>query len=214
MLGLCYVWWCGQNSSSSMKMQCMRQGCGATRRKFLERRPQPSWSCLPTWTTPSESWRRTASGGVCRARLRSSILQRPRVRLERRRPAEDGRVPHAFPRADACLCGAASFLEPDQNPTAVEGLGTEPDNLVITWKVSQEAFRLFPPFFILNRIGRFRIISEFIFLLTIVEKKILPVFWRQLCTVIKQFYLCDQNGQVRIADCRWPSVCQSSLWWE
>ncbi|XP_028613292.1 neuronal cell adhesion molecule isoform X6 [Grammomys surdaster] len=24
--------------------------------------------------------------------------------------------------------------EPDQNPTAVEGLGTEPDNLVITWK--------------------------------------------------------------------------------
>lgn len=33
-------------------------------------------------------------------------------------------------------CMAAWLLEPDKNPTAVEGLGSEPDNLVITWKVS------------------------------------------------------------------------------
>lgn len=42
--------------------------------------------------------------------------------------------------------GLLHFLEPDQNPMAVEGLGTEPDNLVITWKVSHETFRLPPPF--------------------------------------------------------------------
>lgn len=138
-LGLWYVWCHGQNSSLNMKMQCMRQGYGTTRLKFLEHRPQRSWRCLPMWITPSESWRRTALGGVCPARHRSNTWRRPQVRLEHRDLTSKRRDFHSCRRASAYSCVVGSFLEPDQNPTAVEGLGTEPDNLVITWKVSHEA---------------------------------------------------------------------------
>uniref|UniRef100_H0WNF2 Neuronal cell adhesion molecule n=1 Tax=Otolemur garnettii TaxID=30611 RepID=H0WNF2_OTOGA len=41
---------------------------------------------------------------------------------------------HSLQKTKAYTCVAALLLEPDKNPTAVEGLGTEPDNLVITWK--------------------------------------------------------------------------------
>ena len=38
-----------------------------------------------------------------------------------------------FPWANFSYC--LYFLAPDENPTGVEGFGTEHDNLVISWKV-------------------------------------------------------------------------------
>lgn len=73
-----------QNSSSNMKIQCTSQDCGTTKLKFLEHRPQPSWSCLLMWTTPSASWQWTASGRACPARPLSNIWRKPQVKRESR----------------------------------------------------------------------------------------------------------------------------------
>lgn len=35
------------------------------------------------------------------------------------------------------------FLDPDENPSNVQGIGSEPDNLVITWEVSLDFGSLF-----------------------------------------------------------------------
>lgn len=36
----------------------------------------------------------------------------------------------------SCSCVNILFLDPDENPSNVQGIGSEPDNLVITWEVS------------------------------------------------------------------------------
>lgn len=73
---------CVQSSSLNMKMQCTRRGCGTTKRKSRGRRPQPSWSCLHTWTTPSGWWQRTAWGGACPVRRLNSIWPKLQVKLD------------------------------------------------------------------------------------------------------------------------------------
>lgn len=36
----------------------------------------------------------------------------------------------------SCSCVNILFSDPDENPSNVQGIGSEPDNLVITWEVS------------------------------------------------------------------------------
>lgn len=36
----------------------------------------------------------------------------------------------------SCSHANVLFLDPDENPSNVQGIGSEPDNLVITWEVS------------------------------------------------------------------------------
>lgn len=75
---VCY----GQNLSLNMKMQCMRQGYGTTKLKFLGHRPQPSWSCPLLWSTPSEWWQRTASGEACPVSGLNSIWLKLQVKQD------------------------------------------------------------------------------------------------------------------------------------
>ncbi|XP_031212912.1 neuronal cell adhesion molecule isoform X19 [Mastomys coucha] len=75
-------------------------------------------------------WRHQAevSGTQTTAQLKLS----PYVNYSFRVMAENG-IGRSMP-SEASEQYLTKAAEPDQNPTAVEGLGTEPDNLVITWK--------------------------------------------------------------------------------
>ncbi|XP_052040680.1 neuronal cell adhesion molecule isoform X1 [Apodemus sylvaticus] len=75
-------------------------------------------------------WRHQAevSGTQTTAQLKLS----PYVNYSFRVMAENS-IGRSMP-SDASEPYLTKAAEPDQNPTAVEGLGTEPDNLVITWK--------------------------------------------------------------------------------
>lgn len=132
-----------QSSSFSMKMLFMTVAPGITWQRCLALRPQLTSSCPHTCTIGSESWLLTMLTIASQASLpmcTKQILQVTHFFLVVRSVSLDWLTFASFiviqyvSNIIDSLC--RSLSAPDENPSEVKAMGTERNNLVISWKVT------------------------------------------------------------------------------